>query len=263
MDWDTLTKEALQELGADQVMVPGAKLREHMVRAGYAAGFDVVGHVAKSGTSFSRLVDGVPGITVRVRPGSDVAIGLEGARIPDYSSGQREASQSRHEGLRSDVYQAFTRVSKIPFVYLPGADRFVPEDRAEGPSIAVNSQTLERLISFRQEFIDTLPLEDRQPLRDSLVSTNPLSDFRREVSARGILVEWVLAQEKKIKEQVLQWASEHGVTPRDSWFRRSHLSMTNAHRTLARLTPYFTPDEIRDLRIPFRAVEALLTELQE
>ena len=263
MDWDTLTKETLQDLDAHHVMVPGAKLREHMVRAGYAAGFDVGGHVDKSGISFSRLVERVPGVTVKVRPGSDVAIGLDGARIPDHSSDQRVATPSRHGGLRSDVYQAFTRVSKIPFVYLPGIDRFVTEDRAEGPSIAVNVQTLEHLISYRKEFIDTLPPEHQQQLRDSLISTNPLSDFRREISALGMVVEWTSAQEKKIKSQVLQWSSEHGVTPRDSWFRRMHLYRTNAHRTLARLTPHLTPDEIRDLRIPFRAVEALLDELQE
>lgn len=262
MDWDKLTKEALQDLGAGQVMVPGAKLREHMVRAGYSANFDAAGYVAKSGTSFSRLVARVPGVTVEIRQGSDVVIGLDGARAPDPAAGHRAAATSRHGGLRSDVYQAFTRVSKIPFVYLPGEDRFVPEDRAEGKSIEVNSQTLERLISDRQEFIGTLPPEDQQPLRDSLVSTNPLSDFRREVEARGLLVRWISAQESKIKQHVIQWAGEHDVTPRDAWFRRSHASNT-PHRTLARLTPYLTADEIRELRVPFRAVEALLADLQE
>ena len=51
-DWEKLTKDALQDLGAESLMVPGAKLREHMVRIGSPAGFDVAGHVAESGTSF-------------------------------------------------------------------------------------------------------------------------------------------------------------------------------------------------------------------
>lgn len=53
VDWDKLTRETLLSLGADDEMVPGAKLREHMVRAGYAAGFDTPAHVAKSDTSFA------------------------------------------------------------------------------------------------------------------------------------------------------------------------------------------------------------------
>ena len=262
MDWDKLTKETLLSLGADDEMVPGAKLREHMVRAGYAAGFDTPAHVAKSGTSFSRLVERVAGVTVKFRPGSDVVVGLDGARCSDQSAGNRAATSSRYGGLRNDVYQAFTRVSRNPFVYLPGSDRFVPEDRAEGPSIAVNKQTVESLVSDRQEFVETLPLEDQEPLRDSLGSANPLSAFRREVSDRGLLVKWASAQEARIKDQVLQWAREHEITPRDAWFRRSRDS-TDPHRTLARLMPYLTADEIRDLRIPFRAVEELLANLRQ
>ena len=244
-------------------MVPGAKLREHMVRAGDSAGFDVVDYVANSGMSFSQLVARIAGVTIETRPGSDVVIGLDGARVPDQAARHRYAKQSKYGGLRSDVYQAFTRVSTVPYVYLPEMDRFVPEDRAEGTSIEVSSQTLERLIFYRQEFIGTLPSEDQRSLQDSLVSTNPLSDFRREASALGLLAKWALFQETKIKEQVLQWADEHDVTARDAWFRRSHISGTNTHRTLAQLMPYLTADEIRDLRVPFRAVEALLSDLQK
>ena len=257
-DWKILTKEALQDLGAEQVMIPGAKLREHMVRAGYSAGFDVAGYVAKSGTSFSRLVADVPGVNVEIRPGSDVVIGLDGARDPGHGG----LSSSGSGGLRSDVYQAFTRISKVPFVYVPAKDRFLPEHRAEGPSIEVSSQTLDRLISYRNEFIGTLPPEAQQPLRDSLLSANPLSDFRREVTTRGLLDKWVSAQEGNIKEQVIQWAGEHHVTPRDAWFRRLHVSKS-PHRTLALLTPFLNDDEIRELRVPIRAVEAMLDDLQK
>ena len=201
-DWEKLTKDALQDLGAESLMVPGAKLREHMVRIGSPAGFDVAGHVAESGTSFSRLVVGVAGVIVQARPGSDVLVGLDGARIPDETV-PREA-KSRYGGLRSDVYQAFTRVSKVAFAYLPGTDRFVPADQAQGTSIEVEGQTLERLIAYRQEFVRTLPPEDQQRLLDALDhSTNPLSDFRREVTARGMLARWTALQEKIIKDHVI------------------------------------------------------------
>lgn len=90
-------------------MVPGAKLREHMVRAGDSAGFDVVDYVANSGMSFSQLVARIAGVTIETRPGSDVVIGLDGARVPDQAARHRYAKQSKYGGLRSDVYQAFTR----------------------------------------------------------------------------------------------------------------------------------------------------------
>lgn len=261
-DWEKLTKQALKALQADSVMVPGAKLRAQMVEIGTAAGFDVAEHVTQSGTSFSKLIAPVNGVVVHPRVGSDVLVGLKGARLPTQTTTSSEAG-SRSGGLRSDVFQAFTRVSQIPFVYLPGTDRFVPANEAQGASIEVDGQTLERLILYRQEFVKTLPQDDQQPLLDTLIhSTNPLSDFRREISARGMLAKWSSAQEETIKEKIIQWARNNNVTPRDAWFRRSQVA-DSAHRMLVRLVPYLTADEIRELHIPFRAVEALLADLQK
>ena len=54
-DWNSLTLEALRALGADEVMVPGAKLRQRMVEIGQVDDFDVGAHVAMSGILFSKL----------------------------------------------------------------------------------------------------------------------------------------------------------------------------------------------------------------
>ena len=59
-------------------------------------------------------------------------------------------------GLRSDVFQAFTRISKVPFVYLPGSDRFVTSDKAKGPAIEVDRVGLESLIASRRAFAESL-----------------------------------------------------------------------------------------------------------
>ena len=73
---------------------------------------------------------------------------------------------------------------------------------------------------------------------------------------------WYSMQAEDIKHRVLDWAKRNDLTPRDAWFR--HPQMTNSpHRTLALLAPYLTPDEIRELRIPFRAIEALFSELYD
>ena len=148
-DWQKLTVEALSQLGADEIMVPGAKLHAQMVKLGYPDGFDVAAHVAGSGYSFSKLVERVAGVTVRERPGSDVLVGLSGAQMPDAAPRLRKP-KLLYGGLRSDVFQAFTRISKVPFVYLPGSDRFVTSDKAKGPAIEVDRVGLESLIASRR-----------------------------------------------------------------------------------------------------------------
>ena len=55
------------------------------------------------------------------------------------------------------------------------------------------------------------------------------------------------------------WAAQNSVTPRASWFRPRR-SADSAHHTLSRIAPYLTANEIRQLQIPFRAVEALLSD---
>ena len=155
-------------------MVPGAKLHAQMVKLGYPDGFDVAAHVAGSGYSFSKLVERVAGVTVRERPGSDVLVGLSGAQMPDAAPRLRKP-KLLYGGLRSDVFQAFTRISKVPFVYLPGSDRFVTSDKAKGPAIEVDRVGLESLIASRRAFAESLHTQDKGPLLDAIEnSPSPL-----------------------------------------------------------------------------------------
>lgn len=260
-DWDSLAIEALQSLGADKEMVSGAKLRQRMVELGNKSGFDAAGHVAGSTDSFSSLVRRVDKVVVQVRPGSDVLVGLRGAHVPNDT--RHIGSDPGYPGLRKDVYEAFTQVSPVPFVYLPGTDRFVRENEADGASIAVGSVTLNALIEDRRSFVGTLPSDDRQTLTDALNgSSNPLSEFRREATNRGVFGQWASWQAGTVASRVREWAKGNDLTERAAWFRRAGTA-ASPHRTLARLVPYLTADEIRDLRIPFRAVEALLSDKNE
>lgn len=261
-NWESLTVRALRDLGADAVMVPGAKLRQLMVELGNEEGLDVVAHVANSGSSFSKLVATVNGVTVRSQPGSDVLIGLHDAVVPD-DAPRPDAAKIRYGALRKDVYQAFTRVSNVPYVYLPGSDKFVKAEQAEGTSIEVDGPTLESLISVRRKFVEMLPQDAQQPLLDALDrSASPLSDFRREAIARGIFEKWSAMQAEVIRSHVVEWAKRHDLTPRDSWFQNPRVT-NSPHQTLTLLAPYLTAEEIRELRIPFRAIEALLSDLHE
>lgn len=260
--WELLTVDALRDLGADAVMVPGAKLRQRMVEMGFQRDFDVVGHVVRSGSSFSKLTAQVDGVTVQPRLGSDVLIGLRGARAPD-DGPNLHSPKLRHGVLRKDVYEAFTRIAPIRYVYLPGSDKFVQASQAEGKTVEVENPTLMSLIEIRRQFVATLPQETQQPLLDALNhSSNPLSKFRSALIAGDLFDQWSSKYAEAIKSRVIEWAKQNDLTPRDAWFRHPPPA-TSPRRTLTLLAQHLTAEEIRELRIPFRAVEALLSDLHE
>ena len=254
--WSELTLRALNDLGGGSRMVVGAKLRQKMVEVGRAEKLDVAEYVSTSQDSFSALVEGVADVVVRRRRGSDVLVGMAGAKEPEV-----ERVSPVHRGaLRGDVYQAFTRVVQIPFVYSPETDRFLSEEMAEGRTIRVPEVTVETLIKDRMQFVESLEGEVQRPLLDALSrSPNPLAAFRQAVEALEILDKWGPEQSKIVWSRVERWATENGVTPRTTWVRGSRKGQS-AHRTLVRLAAYMTANEIRQLQIPFRAVEALLLD---
>lgn len=261
-NWESLTLDALRDLGADTEMVPGAKLRQRMVEMGLQRSMDVADHVERSGISFSKLAAQVDGVTVQPRPGSDVLIGLRSARVPD-DAPRLDLSKPRHGALRRDVYEAFTRIASTRYVYLPGSDKFVPAERAEGKSIEIESPTLTSLIDIRRQFASTLPQDAQRPLLDALIhSANPLSQFRSALVASDLFDQWSTVYAEAIKARVIEWARQNHLTPRDAWFRHPRPA-TSPRRTLTLLAQYLTAEEIRELRIPFRAIEALLSDLHD
>jgi len=148
----------------------------------------------------------------------------------------------------------------VPFVYSPDSDRFLSEEIAEGRTIRVPEVTVDTLIQDRQQFVESLDRELQESLLDALNrSPNPLTAFRQAVERLGILDKWGQEQSKIVWSRVERWAAEHSVTPRAGWFQHSRPAET-AHRTLSRLAPYMTANEIRQLQIPFRAIEAFLSD---
>lgn len=254
--WAELTLRALKDLGGESQMTVGAKLRQKMLELGQEENLDVGAYVAESGESFSGLIEKVAGVVVRRRPGRDVLVGTPNAEEPKWKSG----SPIRRGALRGDVYQAFTRVVHIPFVYSPDRDRFLSEENAEGRTIRVSEVTMDVLVKDRQQFVESLDVEMQAPLLDALNrSPNPLSAFRQVVERLGILDRWGLEQSGIIWRRVEKWAMENSITPRASWYSRGQTG-ESAHRALSRLADYMTASEIRQLKIPFRAVEAFLAD---
>lgn len=254
--WSELTLQALKDLGGESQMTVGAKLRQKMLELGREENLDVGAYVAESGESFSSLIEKVTGVVVRRRLGLDVLVGTPDAKEPKWKSG----SPIRRGALRGDVYQAFTRVVPVPFVYSPDRDRFLSEENSEGRTIRVPEVSVETLIKDRQQFVESLDVEMQAPLLDALNhSPNPLSAFRQGVERLGVLDRWGLEQSRIIWRRVEKWAMENSVTPGASWYSRGQTE-ESAHRTLSRLVDYMTASEIRQLKIPFRAVEEFLAD---
>ena len=254
--WVRLAVDALKDLNADSEMVPGAKLRQRMGELGAQMGLDVAAHVQASDHPFATLVEQVDSVVIVRRTGSDMLVGLRGASAPQW----HPKSDARRGDLRRDVYQAFTRVVAEPFVYLPHSDKFVTVDMAEGESIQVVGVSFDSLIEDRRAFVRTLPPDEQEPfLRALNHSVSPLAEFRNVAIARGQINLWNAAHTSQIRSRVIRWATDNQITPRDAWFQNPR-SATSPHRALYRLVPFLTADEIRDLRIPFRAVEALLAD---
>ena len=109
-------------------MVPGAKLRREMELIGNESAFDVAGHVASSGRTFSNLINEVEDMVIRARPGSDILVGLEGSQPPPL-----EYIRHRHfdrigtiaNGRMGGVYEAVARTVHLParFGPFPGHQR--------------------------------------------------------------------------------------------------------------------------------------------
>lgn len=119
---------------------------------------------------------------------------------------------------------------------------------------------MEQSVNVRREFAESLSDVEEKQLLDALDrSANPLAQYRHVLHANDLVRQWAQFQAAEVETRVRKWAEENHVTPRVAWFRKQHTD-SRARHTLQRLAPYLTADEIRELRIPLRAVEAMLTD---
>ena len=255
-DWNSLTLLALEQLGAKEVMVPGAKVRQAMEALARKQGFDIASHLIERGLSFSALISDVEGVRIQRRPGSDLFVGLEGSSPPASPS----LVTSTSHFLRKDVWEAFTKLSPDRYVYERDADRFIASREAKGPSIPVPEVTLDLHMQDRQEFVKTLPTDLQKDVGGVLRrSSKPLADFRVALEEQSILNDWMSFQGKRTANRVRDWARQHQIDPRQGWFAPRRPRVT-AHQTLQHLIPYMTSEEVYEIKVPIRVVEAMLTD---
>jgi hypothetical protein len=264
-EWQTIVVDVLKSLGADSAPVPGAKLRGHVDADGMRRGLSLQEFLASRELRFGDFLEALAGIDVRRQPVGDLLVALPGANWSGVKS--REGTQrSPANQLRQDVYDTFTRINDRPFRYSLQADRFSRDLQSDSPTVEVPSVTLEVLLEERRAFTDALPdVEQKTQLKRSIdYSANPLGDFTRTVVTLGLGRKWHDFQYEAIKRRVNAWAASARVAPRPEWFtaKSAMAEVTKPQELLAIVAKYMTDDEVRATSVPFRVVEALLSDVK-
>ena len=148
-EWDSKIKQVLSELEADKQLIPGAKLKQQLLRStSDPASLDAF--LASSGLKFAEMLERIEGIVVRKRRGSDMLVGFDGADRPVQVAMTRSSEASQQ--LRDDVYTAMTRVNESGYYYVPRTDQFIAGPVEDPEAIPLPPVSLDDLLEERKDF---------------------------------------------------------------------------------------------------------------
>ncbi len=255
-EYSELVKQALTELGGAQRYVPGAKLLQRVQALAQSREKDFLSDLRAERVRFSQYLSQLgSAIKVHKRGASDMLVGYDTATLEIPQSHER---RYRSE-FRPDVYNAFSRSHPAPVVYDKQADRFgtqPAEDGIPGPSLIRQD-----FLNWRREFVSDLrDMEQRSNLETSLMTDSPLTNFRKELAERGLTTSWQDFKNQKIRSAIEKWAADSSVAIRESWFMQPPKS--DVKGLLASVAEVMTEEEVRELAIPIRAIEAYLKLLK-
>lgn len=266
-DWAAMMHRALEALGGDKVLVPGAKLRQQLEIVAAEEDADLKTYLYDNRMKFVDLVERDPKIVIYKRPGTDMSVGFQGAAWPSARSGAAKTRQTSGARLRRDAYAAFTRISDQPYYYIPDKDRFTTDATETAQAIEVPRVTLESLVSTRRAFAEELPEPESQDAlcRALDYSPNPLSEFQRTILTLHLGRSWHQFNVQNLTSRLTAWAEGNQITPSQTWFEddaESSPKSTSPQELLAALAQHLTDDEVRQLRLPFAAFEAMYSDLR-
>jgi hypothetical protein len=261
-DWSTLVKKALLELGADKQFVPGAKLKQVLAKSGENP-HELDEFLDTTAQRFSDLLESIDGIKVQKRGSSDMLVGFPGANWPPPTVTSRAPIPKMQ--MRDDVYLALTKITALGYYYFPKTDQFVEGPRTDsGEGVPLPKVVFADLINERKVFADqVVDREKAAELVNALEQTaSPLVSFQNAVSRLNLGSEWHVFKFGSMRAKLEKWASDHGLPIMPSWYDSSSSSENRGPKeVLVRLADHMTDDEIRQLNVPFRAVEALFNSM--
>lgn len=262
-DWNAIINQALRELKADVTFTRGAVLRNKIEEICKESEDDFDAYLKGSNQRFVQVIQQVSGVAIRRLPDTDMFVGLEGADWPEFRVGESEGSgQPKSRRFRSDVYDAFTKISDRGFWYFSDFDEFTQEIPASDSRIKISlpAVTLDQLREQRRSFA-ALQSDDlnEELIRATDRSANPLAQFQAMISRHKLGQKWHKFKADTLMEQIQNWAKENSIEFRPSWVEsdQAQESRKSPQRLMADFAFLMTDDEIRSISVPFRAVEAL------
>ncbi len=257
--WAELVRRVLREAGGEHTLLTGARLKQGIVEACQDQhAFD--SYLLIKGLRFVTFLEQVDGVEVRKQVGTDMLVGLEGARWPTTASSHSPIQPE----LRHDVYEALTRVSRVSFHYLPSTDEFRTVSDGHSDAVALPQVNFEELVAQRRKFAESLDDSSaRQALLESLsTSANPLGNFQRELIRMELSDSWHRFKFDLLYAKLSEWASANGIAVSPAWHNNSiEPKSETPQQILTRLAHYMSEQEIGELNVPFRAVEAFYRDL--
>ena len=262
-NWDEIVIQALRELKADSTLTRGAILRNKIEEISKISGDDFSAYLKESDQRFLQVLQKIEDVVIHRRPNTDMFVGIEGAEWPTLGGGGSDQyHQSKFPRLRSDLYDALTKISDRTYWYLPDSDEFtqeVPENESRR-KIALPTVTLDQLREQRRGFAEQQSQEPKEELKRATDhSANPLADFQSVINRQRLGQSWHRYKSERLMEQIQIWAKQNTIEVSSSWLEsdQSQENRQSPQQIMAHFAAFMTDDEIRSISVPFRAVEAM------
>lgn len=254
-NWADITRSVLRELGGEQTLVPGAKLKQHIIQsADDPDSFD--SFLATQGRKFADWLGTLEAVIVYRRIGTDMLVGFSGAAWPQERT--TAGGGSDRPQLRKDVYTALTQVNAGGYFYSPRTDTFSAGPVEETDAIRLPPVTLANLIDERRVFIaEAKDVNAKNSLQNALdFNANPLAAFQRAVVNHHLSHKWHSYKFGKLLSTLQQWAADNDLEMRSEWYDdKGELQRQGPQQLLTKLIPYMSDEEIRNLHVPLHAIE--------
>ena len=253
LDWPDLVIQAIRDLHGDAVQVKGARLHARVAELAEEQGESLASYLKSSRMQFNELVRSVPGVVVVISTGTDMLVGLEGAQ-PPVAFGKRR--------IRPDVFQAFTRVDEHPFFYDSALDSFT-QNPVSSNAVELPQVTWEQLQDDRKAFAGFQPDEAATGALMNAISPASLKGFHNVVTELGLRSKWAEFNVNRVLSRIREWAENEGIPVRPEWITEvaPRRAGSSPQEVLVALARYLTDEEVRELAVPFRAVEQMFRDV--
>jgi hypothetical protein len=261
-----IVQQALGELfesGFDQVN--GARLGLEASKLAGRSGISFKDELKQQNVSLlelvTKLAEHSPDYQLHVRLGTDFLVTRASNLVSNDEVLQRSSVQAQRSRstIRKDFYDAFNRIRNTVLYYDAEDDRIMDEDDQTRTFVEIPPVSLQQLLDIRSSFATTVDDPNTAAeLQEALRKTMPLRVFSASITRSGLGRRWHDFRYETLVAFIEGWAAEAKLTSRPEWYSSFPAPrQADPRETLSLLARYMTDNEVRDIRIPLRVVEAM------